>query len=143
MAANNNIQDVLAYFGSIDVDALKKDAGASDVLTLLYAARKLVRELESPFQHVHHVTTHATQISHCLLILDDLGVWESWRTAAAASEGAGGGGGRGDQQQEEEDKKKREASLTELWERCVTPCDIALLREFDWGFPPPFLLKSS
>lgn len=111
--STNNIQDVLASLGSIDVDALKKDAEASDVLTLLYAARKLVRAFESPFQQVHHVTTHATQISHCLLILDDLGVWESWRMAAA----------RGGRWQEEE------ASLTELWERCVTPCDIALLRE--------------
>lgn len=101
-----NIQDVLAYLSTIDVDRLKSEAAeAGDVLTLLNAARKFVRRLESPFQRVHDVTTHATQISYCLLILEDLGVWEAWR-------GAGGG----------------EASLTELWGRCKTPCDVALLR---------------
>lgn len=106
-----NIQEVLGYLNSIDVDSLKKNAEASDVLTLLNASRKLVRRLESPFQRIHEVSTYATQITYCLLILEDLGVWESWRRA---------GGG--------------EASLTEVWERCTVACDVALLRECDIAY---------
>lgn len=104
--ATTNIQDVLAYISNLDVDSLKKDADAAEVLTLLNAARRFVKKIESPFQRVHDVTSLSTQMSFCLLILEDLGVWESWLKAGG-----------------------REASLREVWERCPTPCDIALLRE--------------
>lgn len=107
MATTTNIQDVLDYLNGLDVASLQEGAEAADVLTLLNTAKRFVRKLESPFQRVHDFTTLATQLTYCLLILEDLGLWAAWRAA---------GGG--------------EASLTELWERCAVPCDIALLREY-------------
>lgn len=138
---NNKIQEVLAYLRSIDVNALKQQhqeqdtgaTGAGDVLTLLAEARTLVRRLESPFQYVHGVTTHATQLAHAMVVLDDLGVWTAWRRHAPQEvvQVVGGGAARGGRREEGKEEEEGASSLTELWERCVvtTPCDIALLRE--------------
>lgn len=142
---NNKIQEVLAYLRSIDVDALKQQHqeqpdGAGDVLTLLAEARTLVRRLESPFQYVHGVTTHATQLAHAMVVLDDLGVWVAWQEMAGGVGVAARPGGRRRDGGKEEEEEERASSLTKLWERCVVtaPCDIALLRESCPLFPPLF-----